>query len=192
MANIGDNIKKIRKDRNMTQKDFASKIGVSRSYLGDLENNRKSPSADTITKLSKNIGVSQEYLFNGEDTKINKPTKSIRKHITDIILDDEFHEQGNPIHDSALEDTIQCFEDCKLELKEINVAEIYLANINYYEDYSPMRINDKKSYIKYLKIKISAFEAESKKQGENSNLIYVYSIQIRMDQTTLKLLQTSQ
>lgn len=67
MASIGENIKSIRKKMKKTQNEFASIIGVSRSYLGDLENNRKSPSADTITKLSKSLGVSESYLFTGED-----------------------------------------------------------------------------------------------------------------------------
>lgn len=69
MATIGETIKWIRKERKMTQKDFASKIGLSRSYLGDLENNRKSPSADTITKLSKSLGVSEAYLFTGKEVR---------------------------------------------------------------------------------------------------------------------------
>lgn len=70
----------------MTQKDFASKIGLSRSYLGDLENNRKSPSADTITKLSKSLGVSEAYLFSGKDD-------SLASYIVDVL------ESANEIKD---------------------------------------------------------------------------------------------
>lgn len=81
MTNIGENIKKIRKHKKMTQDEFASLIGFSRSYLGDLENNRKNPSADTITKLSKSLGVSEAYLFTGEDDYARNLLKELEKEL---------------------------------------------------------------------------------------------------------------
>ena len=39
--NIGENIKKVRKEQNATQEEFAKKLEISRSYLSDIENNRK-------------------------------------------------------------------------------------------------------------------------------------------------------
>lgn len=65
MATIGTNIKKIRKSLNMSQNVFAEKAGISRSYLGDLENNRKSPSAETLKKLAEALGISETYFFTG-------------------------------------------------------------------------------------------------------------------------------
>lgn len=50
---IGNAIKSIRIDTQLTQDEFANKVGISRSYLGDLENNRKSPSVETLQKLAK-------------------------------------------------------------------------------------------------------------------------------------------
>ena len=66
---IGTRIKELRLERKMTQKDFAKEIGISRSYLGDLENDRKSPSAETISKLSDKLNVSSTYFFGGVDVK---------------------------------------------------------------------------------------------------------------------------
>lgn len=63
---VGTRIKELRLERNMTQKDFAKEIGISRSYLGDLENDRKSPSAETIHKLSEKMNVSSSYFFDNE------------------------------------------------------------------------------------------------------------------------------
>lgn len=66
---IGTRIKELRLERKMTQKDFAKEIGISRSYLGDLENDRKSPSVETISKLSDKLNVSSAYFFGGVDVK---------------------------------------------------------------------------------------------------------------------------
>ncbi|MGM0112067.1 helix-turn-helix domain-containing protein [Enterococcus sp. DIV0187] len=65
---IGDNIKKVRKLRGMTQFDLAAATGLSRSYLGDLENSRRNPSTETIKKLSKKLGVSLLFLMTGNPT----------------------------------------------------------------------------------------------------------------------------
>lgn len=68
MNTIGDNIKNLRLSLKLTQSQFAKKFNISRSYLGDLENNRRSPSAETIKKLSKTIGISTLFLLEGIPT----------------------------------------------------------------------------------------------------------------------------
>lgn len=52
---IGNIIKNVRIEEQLTQDEFAKRIGISRSYLGDLENNRKSPSVETLQKLAKSF-----------------------------------------------------------------------------------------------------------------------------------------
>lgn len=54
MEIIGELVKELR--GNQTQKEFAKKIGISRSYLSDLESSRKSPSLATLSKLAKACG----------------------------------------------------------------------------------------------------------------------------------------
>ncbi|MDU0935839.1 MAG: helix-turn-helix transcriptional regulator [Enterococcus faecalis] len=65
---IGENIRNLRKSMNMTQDEFAHEIGISRSYLGDLENNRRNPSSETLKRISKKLGVSLLYLLQGKVT----------------------------------------------------------------------------------------------------------------------------
>lgn len=65
---VGENIKNARKKMNMTQDEFAHKIGISRSYLGDLENNRRNPSTETLKKIAKKLDVSLLYLLDGKMT----------------------------------------------------------------------------------------------------------------------------
>ena len=60
---IGENIKRIRTNKRLTQGEFAKEVGISRSYLGDLENNRKSPTVETLEKISSKMETSAEYLI---------------------------------------------------------------------------------------------------------------------------------
>ncbi|MCF1675974.1 MAG: helix-turn-helix domain-containing protein [Staphylococcus equorum] len=63
---LGDNLKKIRGSE--TQTAFAKKLGISRTYLSDLENGRKSPSIETVSKLAEKLEVSTVYLLYGKPT----------------------------------------------------------------------------------------------------------------------------
>ena len=83
---IGTRIKELRLERKMTQKDFAKEIGISRSYLGDLENDRKSPSAETISKLSDKLNVSSAYFFGGEKERLNS-IENVDGYEWDELLD---------------------------------------------------------------------------------------------------------
>lgn len=65
---FGQNIKQIRKQRNLTQKQLADQIKISRSYLSDIENGRKNLSIKTVKKLADSLGLSVTDLFNDDTT----------------------------------------------------------------------------------------------------------------------------
>ena len=63
---IANNLKHIRKSSGMTQKELSIKSGVSRSYIGDLENARSSSmSIQTLQKLSDKLDVCIYDLLEG-------------------------------------------------------------------------------------------------------------------------------
>lgn len=64
---IGGNIKKLRKERKITQQELARNVGLSRSYLSDIENNRNNPSLKTIESLSVKLNISIHYLISLDD-----------------------------------------------------------------------------------------------------------------------------
>ncbi|MCD5030359.1 helix-turn-helix domain-containing protein [Enterococcus asini] len=66
---IGENIKKMRLKQGDSQSQFAKKLEISRTYLSDLENNRKSPSIETVTKIAEKLGISTNELLYGEESK---------------------------------------------------------------------------------------------------------------------------
>lgn len=67
-----DKIKSVRKELGLTQTDFAKKLGISRSYLGDLETGRlKGSNVKIISKLSIITGKPMAYFLN-EDINVNQ------------------------------------------------------------------------------------------------------------------------
>jgi len=62
--NIGDNVKKYRNKRGLSQEDFAKKSGVKYTTLTKIESNViKKPSVLIMAKLAKALGVSIEDLI---------------------------------------------------------------------------------------------------------------------------------
>ncbi|ESX85901.1 helix-turn-helix transcriptional regulator [Mesorhizobium sp. M1148] len=55
-------LKALRNWRKLTQGEFADAIGVSQGFLSDLESNRRKPSAQTSTMLSKALDVPSEWI----------------------------------------------------------------------------------------------------------------------------------
>ncbi|HFE3942769.1 TPA: helix-turn-helix domain-containing protein, partial [Enterococcus faecium] len=89
--NIGNNIKNIRKSKNMTQTDFAELMGLSRSYIGDLENNRSNPSIKTLEAIARALDVPIVALINDSSTdNIVEPYESLTAE--NILLKQENEE----------------------------------------------------------------------------------------------------
>lgn len=73
MSTLGENLKKIRKAKKVTQKELAQKSGVKQSVISDLETGN-AKSTGSILELANALGVTAEELKKGvfgEDTLIN-------------------------------------------------------------------------------------------------------------------------
>lgn len=60
---LGSNIKKIRKEANMSQEDFAEKFHVSRQTISNWENSKSYPDLETIVNISDCFNVSLDILL---------------------------------------------------------------------------------------------------------------------------------
>ncbi len=60
---LGNRIRRIRKEKYLTQFALAEEIGVSPNFLGDVERGVKSPSLETIVCLANVLDVSLDYLL---------------------------------------------------------------------------------------------------------------------------------
>jgi transcriptional regulator with XRE-family HTH domain len=69
---IGAAVKKLRIGKGLSLRDLASASGLSRSFICDIEHDRKNPSIDVLGILARELGVSAAILL-GE-----APTDSTR------------------------------------------------------------------------------------------------------------------
>ena len=60
---IGKEIKKLRLSKGYTQKELASKIGVTTRYISDIEQDRSNASYDVLIKICNLFKVSLDELF---------------------------------------------------------------------------------------------------------------------------------
>lgn len=89
------NLKIRRKRQHLTQAELAKKIGISTSFITEIENGRKAPSFSTIEKLSKILKAPSWSFFceygdtiSFEDEKIEKLSLELKNDISSTI--DEF------------------------------------------------------------------------------------------------------
>lgn len=60
---LGENMKKIRLAKGMTQGDICRALDVDRAYISNVESGNKNPTLSTITKLAKALSVSIDELL---------------------------------------------------------------------------------------------------------------------------------
>lgn len=70
--NIGQRIKQLRLERNITQPELAKAINVSNGLISFWENSVNEPKASLILKLAIYFNVSSDYLLGLEDELGNK------------------------------------------------------------------------------------------------------------------------
>ncbi|MCR5755284.1 MAG: helix-turn-helix domain-containing protein [Acetatifactor sp.] len=63
---LGENIRRLRKERKMTLKELGSLVGVSESYMRAYEVGDRHPKPDKIEKIAIALGVNPETLQNAE------------------------------------------------------------------------------------------------------------------------------
>lgn len=80
---IGDKIKKLRKDKNMSIAELAQKSEVSQGLISQIERDIVTPSIVSLWKIAKSLDVSVGYFFDEELKNINGPVvkKNGRKKI---------------------------------------------------------------------------------------------------------------
>ncbi|MFZ2303338.1 MAG: helix-turn-helix transcriptional regulator [Minisyncoccia bacterium] len=60
---LGRNLKRIRAEKGMTQGDIVRTLGVSRSFVSNIENGNTNPTLSTITNIARALGVSSDELL---------------------------------------------------------------------------------------------------------------------------------
>ncbi len=78
---LSENIKNLRKQKNLTQTQLAAKIGVNKSIISAYENQERLPSVAVLIKLSYEFNVSIEYLLGVKRNKFIDVSKLNDKQV---------------------------------------------------------------------------------------------------------------
>ncbi len=62
---MNNRIKLIRSELNLTQQQFAERIGINRSTVANIESGKKQPSRLILVAICHEYGVNKDWLFNG-------------------------------------------------------------------------------------------------------------------------------
>jgi len=75
-STIGEKIRKIRKDLNLSQSIFSEKLNISTAYLSEIENGRKDITTKIIQALKKEFNISSDWLlFANSEMNVNENEK---------------------------------------------------------------------------------------------------------------------
>lgn len=74
---INENIRRMRKERNISAKELAEMLGVSEQTIGNYERGDREPNISTMLKLCDVFCVTLDYLVNG--------ISSNEKEISDMV-----------------------------------------------------------------------------------------------------------
>ncbi|MGX9758269.1 helix-turn-helix domain-containing protein [Clostridioides difficile] len=91
--NLGENLKKLRKERNLSQEQLAEMLNVSRQAISKWESNKTYPDIENLVLLRNLFNVSLDYLIVNENkTEVEDtivPSKLPTNNITDYDRNEE-------------------------------------------------------------------------------------------------------
>lgn len=64
---IGERLRGVREQLNMTREKFSEKIDITDSFLGQIERGERALSVKTLKKVVRYTGVSSDYLLFGKN-----------------------------------------------------------------------------------------------------------------------------
>ena len=86
---FGENLKKARKDAEMTQSELAQRVGITERSVYNYEKNSRAPKVDIVEKFAQALGVPCEILMRGlagESTSGQWNEKELEKLLLQIQL----------------------------------------------------------------------------------------------------------
>ncbi len=86
--NLAENLKRIRKENNLSQEEFAEKLGVSRQSVSKWESNSAYPEMDKLIQISNIFNIGIDELINKDIREVREDKQSkinIQKTIDDFL-----------------------------------------------------------------------------------------------------------
>lgn len=84
---IGYTITKIRKEKNLSQEEFAEILNVSRQTISNWENEKSYPDLSMIVEISNRLNISLDQILKDDEKVVNEIDKNIRMNkVLKIVL----------------------------------------------------------------------------------------------------------
>lgn len=90
---MNNRIKNFRKQLNLTQEEFSSRIGLSRNFIAQIETGAKNPSDRTISDICREFNISEEWLRTGSGNMRIPIEDEAAAAVSDLV------EKNNPLYD---------------------------------------------------------------------------------------------
>ena len=109
---LSENLKRIRKDNNLSQEQLAEKLGVSRQSVSKWENGEAYPEMDKVLQLCKMFNLNIDELLNQDIKEVNESKQSrinIDKYVGDFL--DFITKTINLFSSMKFKDIIKCLSE---------------------------------------------------------------------------------
>ncbi len=131
MIKIGDVIKQLREEYNLSQTELAKRLNVGRSTIAMWENNERIPSEDKKEEIADFFNIDMNYLYGKTDIK-NSYKEQISQSFV-CSLEEQNHIQkyrtldvhGKRQVDSVLANEIERIQEQKIEIAEESAPYMY-------------------------------------------------------------------
>lgn len=82
-----DNIKRIRKEKGITQEQLAEACNTATSYIGLMEIYKNVPKLSTIEKIANALSIEPQILFQSieTDSNIEKKIESVKENVMNSV-----------------------------------------------------------------------------------------------------------
>ena len=128
MMSISKNIKKLRLEHNLSQKEFAKIAGVSDKAVSTWENGTKEPRMGTIQKIADFFGIKKSDIIEDNDDDLPELTEKDEREI-ESDLEDMMNSMASAAYDG--QDTIEDIEAFKATIKAAMIQAKKLAKKKY-------------------------------------------------------------
>jgi len=88
MVTVGERIRKRRGELGWTQDVLAQKAGISKSFLSDLENSKRSVGADKLLNIARALGQSIDFLMTGDETQADQTEVQVPKPLAHFAAEE--------------------------------------------------------------------------------------------------------
>ena len=123
---MNERLKKLRKELDMTQQEFADSIGIKRSTMATYESGRNEPIDAVISLICKQHNVNEDWLRSGEGEMFEQLTEQekIMKYTAMLLRDT----------DSAVASAIQSFIVTYEQLDDTSKANLEKIALQYIDN----------------------------------------------------------